>query len=164
MLGGHLLEYALACALAIALAYAAWTDFRRREIDNWLNAAICLCVPLYWYSQPGFGLIDIAIQLSIAGVTFGVLLLLFSLGQMGGGDVKLLTALALWIWPIKYMQLLIIMAIAGFALSLALYGWHHLRRDGRRIKVPYGIAISFGGLWVLADYYLPRLQNAGLLG
>ncbi len=32
--------YGLAGVLAIALLIAAFTDLRRRQIDNWLNAAI----------------------------------------------------------------------------------------------------------------------------
>lgn len=163
MHGGHFLEYALAAALAIALLYAAWTDLVRREIDNWLNGAIVLGAPLFWYSL-NLGLVGIGFQLAIALLVFLVLLFLFWLGQMGGGDVKLLTALALWIWPVRFMQLTIVMAIAGMVLTIALYAWHRARRRTDRVKVPYGIAISIGGLWVLADKYIPIAQKSGLLG
>ena len=163
MQGGHFLEYALAAALAIALLYAAWTDLVRREIDNWLNGAIVIGAPLFWYSL-NLGLVGIGIQLAIALLVFLVLLFLFWIGQMGGGDVKLLTALALWIWPVRFMQLTIVMAIAGMALTIVLYAWHRARRRTERVKVPYGIAISIGGLWVLADKYIPIAQKSGLLG
>lgn len=39
--------YGLVGLLAIALLYAAFTDIRRRQIDNWLNAAIALLAPVY---------------------------------------------------------------------------------------------------------------------
>jgi len=45
MLGGYV-HYGLVVALAIALLVAAVTDWRRRQIDNWLNAAIALAAPL----------------------------------------------------------------------------------------------------------------------
>lgn len=44
-------RYLLLAGLAIALVTAAVTDLRRREIDNWLNAAIALTAPLYWWAS-----------------------------------------------------------------------------------------------------------------
>ncbi|MFN5820871.1 MAG: peptidase, partial [Novosphingobium sp.] len=44
-------QYVLLGALAIALVVAAFTDIRRRQIDNWLNAAIALGAPLYWWAS-----------------------------------------------------------------------------------------------------------------
>jgi prepilin peptidase CpaA len=44
-------QYVLLAALAIALVVAAVTDIRRRQIDNWLNAAIALTAPLYWWAS-----------------------------------------------------------------------------------------------------------------
>ena len=90
-------RYLLLGGLAIALLVAAFTDIRRRQIDNWLNAAIAAGAPLYWWASglslwPG-----VAWQLGVAAVTLVVLAGLFAIRAMGGGDVKLLTALALWI-------------------------------------------------------------------
>ena len=39
---GNIFIYGLVGALAIALLVAAFTDIRRRQIDNWLNAAVAL--------------------------------------------------------------------------------------------------------------------------
>ena len=44
------LSYGLLAALAIALLIAAFTDLRRRQIDNWLTAAIALGAPLFWFA------------------------------------------------------------------------------------------------------------------
>ena len=85
MLGGYLSQ-ALVLALALALLYACWTDLRRREIDNWLNAGIALGAPLFWYAS-GIGWVDIVFQVGIAFAVFVVLVLLFVTGSMGGGDV-----------------------------------------------------------------------------
>ncbi len=57
MLGGYL-HYGLLVALAIALLVAAATDWRRRQIDNWLNAGIALTAPLFWLASD-FGLGDV---------------------------------------------------------------------------------------------------------
>jgi prepilin peptidase CpaA len=45
------ISYGLLIALAIALVVAAFTDIRRRQIDNWLNGAIALGAPLFWWAS-----------------------------------------------------------------------------------------------------------------
>ncbi|MEL0253267.1 MAG: prepilin peptidase [Novosphingobium sp.] len=93
---GNFFVYGLVGALAIALLVAAFTDIRRRQIDNWLNAAIALSAPVYWWAA-GLSLWpDIAIQLGLTLGVFIALAGLFAFKMMGGGDVKLLSALALW--------------------------------------------------------------------
>lgn len=158
------LHYGLLIALAIALVVAAVTDMQRRQIDNWLNIAIAIGAPLFWWSS-GLSLWpDIALQIGIAVAVFAVLCGLFAIGMMGGGDVKLLTALALWIEPNAFLQLLIIMAIAGGVLTIVMGGYHFLMQQKERLAIPYGVAIAFGGLWVLSTTYLPStsaLSGAG---
>lgn len=167
MLGGYL-HYGLLTALAIALLVAAFTDLRRRQIDNWLNAGIALTAPVFWWSLgldlwPG-----VAIQFGVAAATFAICAGLFAMRQMGGGDVKLLTALALWIQPEFFLQLIVIMAIVGAILTLLFGMWHIMRRQKDRIAIPYGVAIATGGLWVLTTHYFPlagaALQNAAAVG
>jgi len=156
------LHYGLVIALAIALVFAAFTDMRRRQIDNWLNAAIVVGAPLFWWSS-GLSLYpEIAIQLGIALAAFIVLTGLFALKMMGGGDVKLLTALALWVEPTMFLKLLIIMALVGGLLTIVMGVAHVMKRQRDRLAVPYGVAIAFGGLWVLGTHYLPIAgQSAG---
>lgn len=156
---GGLFSYLLLGALAIALLFAAFTDLRRRQIDNWLNAAIALGAPLFWWAS-GSSWLDIGFQLGIAAVTFLVMAGLFALRGMGGGDVKLLTAIALWIPPIPYATLLVVMAIAGALVTIAAAAWHIGRHREGKTQVPYGIAIAIAGLWVLATHYLPGMQTA----
>lgn len=141
--------YGQLAALAIALIVAACTDIRRRQIDNWLNATIALAAPLFWWScklslWPG-----VPLQLLLAASAFAVFTGLFALRVMGGGDVKLLTALALWM-PLKpFINLLIVMALAGGVLTVVLGMWHISRRRKDRLKIPYGVAIAVAGLWVI---------------
>lgn len=149
------ISYGLLIALAIALVFAAFTDLKRRQIDNGLNAAIALGAPVFWWAS-GLSLWpDVAIQLGVALAAFAVFAGMFALRMMGGGDVKLLTVLALWITPFNFMQLLLVMALAGGALTIVMVGWHTIRRERDKLKIPYGVAIAFGGLWVLAVNYLP---------
>jgi len=157
-------RYILLGGLAIALLIAAFTDIRRRQIDNWLNAGIALTAPLFWWASGLSPWPGIAWQLGIAAITFAVTAGLFAIRAMGGGDVKLLTVLALWIQPEWFLRLIVVMAIAGGVLTLVLAAWHHLRRQRERLAVPYGVAISGAGLWVLAAQYLPQFSHGAIAG
>lgn len=158
------IHYGLLAGLAIALLFAAFTDLRRRQIDNWLNAGIALAAPIFWWSSglslwPG-----VALQLGVALAAFAVFAGLFALKMMGGGDVKLLTALALWIEPTLFFKLLVVMALTGGVLTIVMGAWHIMRRERDRIKIPYGVAIAIGGLWVLGTQYLPAAPKTAGLG
>ena len=154
------LQYGLLVGLAIALVTSAITDLKARRIDNWLTGAVALGAPLFWWASglslwPG-----VALQFSVALAAFAVLAVLFAFRAMGGGDVKLLTALALWIEPLQFGQLIVMMALLGGVLTLVFGAWHIMRRRKDRLAIPYGVAISAAGLWVLSAYYFPAAGNA----
>ena len=157
-------KYGLLAALAIALLVAAVTDLRSRHIGNWLNGAIALGAPLFWWAS-GLALWpDIALQFGVALATFAVLAALFAMKAMGGGDVKLLTALALWIAPMLFLKLLIVMALVGGVLTLVFGIRNVMRRQREKLQIPYGVAIAMAGLWVLGTSYMPSSAAAGGLG
>ena len=92
------------------------------------------------------------------GLAFSIGFVMFALGVLGGGDVKLFAALALWyrlgelIYPAFYM------ALVGAALAVVFVALEFIRpRDGEpaqglaarykqavRAKIPYGVAIMAG--------------------
>jgi len=153
-----LLAYGLLAGLAIALVIAAATDIRSRTIGNRLNLAIALAAPLFWWAsglEPWPGM---AAQLVLALATFAVGAGLFALRAMGGGDVKLLAALALWIEPGMFARLVIAMALLGGLLTLCMMVARAMRGGRERLAIPYGVAIAAAGLWVLAGAHL---QAAG---
>ncbi len=148
------IRYGLLAALAIALLLAAFTDLRSRTIGNRLNAAIALGAPMFWWAS-GLSLWpDVALQLGVALLTLAVLTVLFALKAMGGGDVKLLTALALWIAPPLFAELVIVMAILGGLLTVGFGMWHIARHRRDRLAIPYGVAIALAGLWIIGTDYL----------
>jgi prepilin peptidase CpaA len=156
---GEYLHYGLLVALAIALLVAAATDWRRRQIDNWLNLAIVVGAPLFWWSSSLSLWPGVAIQLGVCVAAFAVFAAFFALKWMGGGDVKLLTALALWIEPEWFLRLLVIMALVGGVLTIVLGAWHVTRRQHHKLAIPYGVAIAAAGLWVLGTHYFPAAQQ-----
>ena len=153
------IHYGLLIALAIALLFAAFTDIRSRTIYNWLNLAIAAGAPVFWWTSGMAFWPDVAMQLGVTVLAFACFAGFFALRMMGGGDVKLLTALALWIEPSAFLQLLVIMALAGGALTIVMGVYHVMRRRKDKLQIPYGVAIAFGALWVL----YPKLTEVGSL-
>lgn len=156
-------SWGLLCALAVALLIAAFTDLRRRQIDNWLNATIAGCAPLFWFAS-GLGLYAIGLQLAVALAAFAVLAGLFAIRAMGGGDVKLLTALALWIKPAMFLELIVVMALAGGLITIVFGCWHIARRNRDRLAIPYGVAIAFAGIWTISGKYMSALGGGIQVG
>ncbi len=87
---------------------------------------------------------------------FAVLALTFYLGMMGGGDVKLAAALALWFSPLSTVKFLVIMSLAGGLLTVVVLILHRRKladpaareaeKEKQKPEVPYGVAIALGAL------------------
>jgi prepilin peptidase CpaA len=140
--------------LACLLVAAAVIDVRTFTISNRLNLTVALLAPVYWLSVALSPWPGVAVQLAAGATVFALFAAAFYAGMMGGGDVKLAAALALWFPPAATMQFMVWMSIAGGVLTLALVGWHRARRLEGRPEIPYGVAIAFGGLAILAQRYL----------
>lgn len=145
--------YGLLAMLAIALLHAAYTDIMRREIEDWLNAGIALTAPLFWWAC-GLALWpDIAVQLALGLGVFLFFAAMFALGAMGGGDVKLLGALALW-FPWQVMaKVAIAMSLIGAVLTIIIVAEHKMRRKLGQPEVPYGVAIAIAALWPVGERF-----------
>jgi prepilin peptidase CpaA len=136
--------------LATLLVTAAVTDIRDRIISNRLNAAIAI-LALPWWFVIGLHGSDMLLQLALAAAVLVIFAGCFALGMMGGGDVKLLAALGLWL-PIGMMlSMLTWMAIGGGVLTLAMLISHRLRKAPGRPEIPYGVAIVGATLLVVAN-------------
>ncbi|AUW59870.1 peptidase [Sphingobium sp. SCG-1] len=151
---GEFVKFALLGVLACLLVVAAVTDLRSRIISNWLNLAIALLAPLYW-SASGIELWpNVALQLALGLGVFAVFAGLFVIGMMGGGDVKMLAALALWFPWQALIVLLTIMALAGGVVTLITIVHHKLARREGPPEIPYGVAISIAALWLVGERYI----------
>jgi prepilin peptidase CpaA len=139
---------------------AAIGDVLTLRIPNWLNAATALSV-LPMAVLAGMPL-DVAQWHLLGGAVLLVFgFTLFARGYIGGGDAKLMAAVGLWIGWSALLPFVIVTSLAGGALAI-LYkvgqlvqtdlevrdvAW--LKRVIRTdLKLPYGIAIATGALWV----------------
>jgi prepilin peptidase CpaA len=100
----------------IVLAVATFTDLRSRRIPNWLVLPFLLAgiiVSGWLYGWHGIGQ-------SISGMGLGALLfgVLYWMGGMGMGDVKLCAAIGAWIGPQQLITALVITGITGGIMAV----------------------------------------------
>jgi prepilin peptidase CpaA len=144
--------------LALLLVSAGIQDARTREIANWKNAAIALLAPLWWWANGLSVWPDMAIQFGIALAFFALFCGVFYFGWMGGGDVKMIGALALW-FPFQALAwMLIVMSLLGGALTLLLVIERAVRRKTDAIEIPYGVAIAIAALLAMREPILNQFQ------
>jgi prepilin peptidase CpaA len=150
----------------LLLVYVAMIDIATRLIRNEICLALAFLGIVGQFASP----MQVAESLIAAAILFLLLLVVYQRGWMGGGDVKLLVALAIGLPLTGVIQLLTITALAGGVLALvhlimrllpyprpapvgasfvrrvyAVERWRHLRRA----PLPYGVAIACGGIWTI---------------
>lgn len=149
---------ALAAALiaAAAVLAAAAADIRRFEIPDGLSIAILATAVAYGFATPGF---DWLMHLAATAIMFALGLLVFARGWFGGGDVKLLIAIAGWTGLPGLAVQLVAVALAGGLVALVVilgrraFAGHPSppRVFHAEAPVPYAVAIAAGTLWWAAD-------------
>ncbi len=148
--------------IIFSLCAVMWSDITRFRIPNWLVGGMllaygiaCYLVPMPWISG-----------LQVMGIVFVGGYILFVLNLMGGGDVKLLAACALWVGMAQVADYLALVALIGgafavlvwvarkvLALVLADKLLPRILKNGEPIA--YGVPISLAFLWLM---YAGRLH------
>jgi prepilin peptidase CpaA len=155
--------------LAAALCYGCISDIGRLRIPDsvWL-IAIATFFFNYWLGAAPEGL---APHLWAGGIAFAFTFGIYLTGVLGAGDVKLISALALWAGLRDGMAFMIVMALIGGLLALLLLAlrksmarWpaikpyipsRRLKAWARRRIYPYGIAICLTGLIFIPTFFAP---------
>ncbi|MBM3491016.1 MAG: peptidase [Alphaproteobacteria bacterium] len=152
---------------AALMLWAIVSDARRFELPNSLSLvllagfiAMAAVEPLAW-RQIGW-------HLATGTAVFAIGVALFIARLFGGGDTKLLAAIAVWLGPQRFFLFLLLMSLAGGALALALLlfrrlplpaffsRWQWLKQmHARTGEVPYGVAMGLAGLAVQAGSLAP---------
>lgn len=140
------------------LVSAGIQDARTREIANWKTAAVALLAPVWWYANGLDPWPGMALQVGIALIVFALFLVAFHFGMMGGGDVKLIVALALWLPFPVFLSMLMVMSIVGGIVTLIMMIEHRTKKSSGQIEVPYGVAIAIAGLLALCEPLLNQFQ------
>ena len=139
---------------------AAISDMNTLRISNGDNAALFILYPIYLSFTPAVP--DVLTAIGIAVLVLLIGFLLFAKGLIGGGDVKMLTAVSLWAGPELMGAFLLITAGAGGVLAVVMISRFHLeaavlahRCGAVRLSeaitsraMPYGAAIAAGAGYV----------------
>lgn len=153
---------------AAPLVVAAFYDLGTYRIPNLLTLALAGAFPIAALLAPGP--VDWLWHGGAGAVALLVGAVLFARRWMGGGDVKLIAACALWMGPLA-PTFLVVMAVAGGVMGLGLLvvrrvvpGVWMLLPDGLALPrvlspgaaIPYGVAIAAAGLFLARQ--LPLVQ------
>lgn len=150
--------------LTILLVLVMLWDMRAYIIPNWINAVVLLAyLPACYFMKLPLvePLIAVAIMLAVG-------LLIYATGIMGGGDVKLMTSLAIWTGLAQpSILLLITIAIFGGVLTIFLWVTRRVIRIfwrknlpvmlAKGAPIPYGLAIAGAFLLMLWQGRVPSL-------
>lgn len=150
----------------LLLLYIATIDVATRLIRD----EMCLALALLGIASELPNSMQVVESLIAAAIFFLLLFVLYTRGGIGGGDVKLLTALAIGFPLTGVIQLLTVTALAGGVLALVhllmrllphprlapagsslvrrVYAIER-RRHLRHAPLPYGVAIACGGIWTI---------------
>lgn len=148
------------------------SDLRSARIPNWLTySGVVLALLLRTALHGWSGLVTGIGGLMAAGVPF---FLLFVIGAMGGGDMKLTACVGAWAGSTHVLTVMLAALLAGGVLAVLymLFGqgirqtvnntvellrFHLISglaphpvlniRDGRRVHVPFGVAVAMGTLF-----------------
>jgi prepilin peptidase CpaA len=161
-----LLQTGCLVAFAILLLVAGWQDLRTLRIANRLSLGTVAVFTLWAGAGVALGRMSaVALGATVACslVVFAIGAAGFAAGILGGGDVKLLAAGSLFAGPTHIVDFLVVTALVGGALGLAVLAGAPIgpvapsndasARARLRSGLPYGPAIAAGGLWVVAALY-----------
>lgn len=165
------LSISLACLAVFAgsLLWAAVTDARTFKIlHKTLAVAVAAWIPFAFTAlEPMQAVWSVALA---AGVLVAGYVAFATLG-IGAGDAKLLTVVALWaglphLWPA-----LVFTAVSGGALAIAFAINHTIQKSRgkasgpvHKVNLPYGVAISCGGIAVVFLHLAPLVNRLTVQG
>lgn len=159
-----IVRIAILTAFVLLLLSAGIEDARTREIADRKNIAIALIAPLWWWASGVPVWPDMAMRIAVAIGVFLLFAQAFRVGMMGGGDVKMIAAIALWLPVPLLFRMMLLMSIAGGIVTVAMLVGHRLRRrkmgeEAPAIEVPYGVAIAIAALLILREPIFNPFQN-----
>ncbi|HSW46851.1 MAG TPA: A24 family peptidase [Phycisphaerae bacterium] len=104
--------------LVPGILLASWIDYAQRRVPNWLNAALAaagFAAQAYFH-----GLHGVALGAAGAAVGFAVLIVPWLMHGMGAGDVKLMTAIGVWLGPYMTLLSFCVGAVVGGGIAVAM--------------------------------------------
>jgi prepilin peptidase CpaA len=152
----------LTIPLLLLLVAAAVEDGLRLKISN-VTCGLVFLGALVAMGVHGFQW-DLWQNILVCVVILAIGTAMFAAGWLGGGDVKLLAALALWFSLEAAVGLIAAVFIAGGLLAILSLTARKLglspHSDPRKTRIPYGIAIAAGAFFILGTQLNDRPSTA----
>lgn len=157
---GALLQGACLPLLVLLLVAAAVQDLRTLQIANGYSIATVALFAIFAVGGLASGRMDVSSIGEAAACAALVLVsgsLIFALGALGGGDVKLLASVSLFAGPSHVLDLVAVTILSAGVLAVAILAGlpiGHVAANGPGLRarlrgdMPYGPAIAAGGLWI----------------
>lgn len=124
------------------LCIAGWTDWKKREIPNWIvYPGMILGLFLNWKAGGSQGFFFSLISLIVVFIFFGITYLL---NQIGEGDVKLIMACSALMGVYYTGGILITGGLIGSVYAL-FQGFKSLKtKNKEKIQIPFGTFMAIG--------------------
>jgi prepilin peptidase CpaA len=119
------------CAVTI---YGAICDVKGFTIPN--SVPLALVADFAIYACLTWGLRPILLQVGLALLTFTICYVFWRLRHIGGGDVKFISALALWMHPQKIAVFFLLLSLLSVAFIMALKWLRQWNAYFQQSKVP----------------------------
>jgi prepilin peptidase CpaA len=163
-------QLVFAVAVGFFSLTAAWWDCRTHRVPNWLTVPMFLAGWGYQFAFAGWGGVGEAALAFALG--FGTLFLLWVIGSGGGGDVKLMGALAVWLGLRMTILVMVVSSTLVLVGTVVLVFGHVVksvfRRSPEAAAVPapgtrprrrvmaYAIPVAFA-TWAVMVFELPPM-------
>ncbi len=160
--------------VAFTAAAAAW-DLREKRIPNKLTLPVFFAGWIYQIAFHGWaGLLD-----GLAGfaIGFGVLFVLWFIGGGGGGDVKLMGAMSVWMGYYLTLLILVVSTATVVVITFGAVAWgivnRGLRKTQQRLKgkvgetraekqsrriLPYAVPVALA-TWLVLAWKIPGMNK-----
>ncbi|MEP3232866.1 MAG: prepilin peptidase [Hyphomicrobiales bacterium] len=152
------MAYIVLILFSALMLYVTYSDLTSYTLPNFISILLvvgfCLVMLIIQPPLAAFGW-----HVGVGAILFVVGFVLFATGLFGGGDVKVIAALGLWLGPSNVLPFITMMAILGGVLALALLIFRKIKIPQNWLKnsaiaglhskeegIPYGVAIAFAAL------------------
>jgi Flp pilus assembly protein protease CpaA len=135
------LKFYIEIGAVVVLVYIGLTDFRTFKIRN--EAVFLLFVLYVSFALTQRSWLYILSDVSLATIMFIVLLLFYANSAIGGGDVKFMTVVCLWVGVhCALLFSLLLLLLIGMHIAAAWMSWVPTKSIGRRSAIPYAPSIA----------------------
>lgn len=163
------LAFLLSAVFPALTIVAALKDVTSFTIPNWISLALLAAfAPAAVVCGLGWHEAGLAAAVGFGGLVLGMAM--FTFGWIGGGDAKLMAACSLWLGFPAVMPFLLVTALCGGGLALALLALRSVwlrplaahgpawinRLATPDAAAPYGVAICAGALAAFPDGVIAR--------